>query len=61
MNICEGHEIYSVSVKGKKMEYDVCYEKDMKDPLDLFLIDYEGKGIFTKFDTTTMLRFRIGQ
>lgn len=23
----------------------------MKDPLDLFLIDYKGKGIFTKFDT----------
>ena len=33
------------------MEYAVCYEKDMKDPLDLFSIDYEVKDIFTKFDT----------
>ena len=38
------------------MEYAVCYDKDMKGPSDLLLIDYEWKGIFTKFDTDNIVK-----
>ncbi|ODS30524.1 MAG: hypothetical protein SCARUB_04362 [Candidatus Scalindua rubra] len=45
--------IYSFNVKEEKLEFAVVYDKDMKDQLDFFFIDYEGKGIFTKTDSST--------
>lgn len=45
--------IYSFNVKDEELEFAVVYDKDMKDQLDFFFIDNEGKGIFTKTDLPT--------
>ncbi len=44
--------IYSFKVKDKELEFAVVYDKDMKDQLNFLFIDYEGKGIFTKVDSS---------